>query len=578
MVSSQLVIDLATLQSWSGSYRSAPIALKLTGVKRTPIEVFLACKTVSHHCFILESMEDADSTGRYTFIGYDPSLEFFCKDGHVTIREPGRVTHHETTTPGAWLSTLLTDIAGPRVDFLPPFTGGFAGYIGYDYIKYAEPSLRLDSYDEEGFRDIDLMYFDKVIAFDHLTDEVYLIHTITLPSADSMGRHPATCAQDDEGDARNDEEALTQDDTETGARLSDSGPESLSELNSRAAEVLEQMAQVVTCGEMAEMPRLRTTSEFEALFSKEEFVDIIAKAKEHIVEGDIFQVVPSNRLRAPAEGSLFETYQLMRRTNPSPYMFYFSSDDLELAGCSPETLVKLTGDEVMTFPLAGTRPRGTTPAEDIQLEADLLADAKELAEHTMLVDLGRNDIGKVSRFGSVEVTEYMEILRFSHVMHIGSVVSGRVREGVTAMDAIQAVLPAGTLSGAPKIMACQIINDLEGVKRGIYGGAIGYISTTGDMDTCIAIRLAYKKGDNIYVRAGCGIVADSNPEAEWEETINKMKAVITALGDAQNPGRDSRSCDCAQDDGESFTSPISSPCGTQSHSAQDPDSTSEVTS
>lgn len=232
------------------------------------------------------------------------------------------------------------------------------------------------------------------------------------------------------------------------------------------------------------------------------------------------------------EGSLLDTYRVLRTSNPSPYMFYFSSEDVEIAGASPETLVKLEHDKLYTFPLAGTRKRGETEAEDQRLEQELLADEKERAEHNMLVDLGRNDIGKISRIASVEVVKYMEIERFSHVMHIGSTVTGTIREDKDAVDAVDAILPAGTLSGAPKLRACEIINELEDNKRGIYGGAIGYLDFTGNLDTCIAIRLAFAKNGKVYVRSGAGIVADSVPEKEYEECINKAKAVMNALKEA----------------------------------------------
>ena len=254
--------------------------------------------------------------------------------------------------------------------------------------------------------------------------------------------------------------------------------------------------------------------------------------KDYIKEGDIFQVVLSNRMEADMEGSLLDTYRVLRTSNPSPYMFYFSSEDVEIAGASPETLVKLENDKLYTFPLAGTRKRGETEAEDQRLEQELLADEKEKAEHNMLVDLGRNDIGKISRIASVEVVKYMEIERFSHVMHIGSTVTGTIREDKDAVDAVDAILPAGTLSGAPKLRACEIINELEDNKRGIYGGAIGYLDFTGNLDTCIAIRLAFAKNGKVYVRSGAGIVADSVPEKEYEECINKAKAVMNALKEA----------------------------------------------
>ena len=259
---------------------------------------------------------------------------------------------------------------------------------------------------------------------------------------------------------------------------------------------------------------------------------MVEKGKHYIFEGDIFQIVLSNRLSAPFEGSLLNTYRALRTINPSPYMFYFSGTDVEVAGASPETLVKLENGVLHTFPLAGSRPRGKSPEEDEELIKDLLSDEKELAEHNMLVDLGRNDLGRVSKFGTVEVEKYMDVLKFSHIMHIGSTVRGEIREDKDALDAIEAVLPAGTLSGAPKIRACQLIDELENCKRGIYGGAIGYIDFTGNMDTCIAIRIAYKKNGRVFVRSGAGIVADSVPKKEHTECINKAKAVINAIKDS----------------------------------------------
>ncbi|HBZ52612.1 MAG TPA: anthranilate synthase component I, partial [Eubacterium sp.] len=265
------------------------------------------------------------------------------------------------------------------------------------------------------------------------------------------------------------------------------------------------------------------------MYGKEEYCAMVEKAKAYIREGDIFQVVLSNRLSADFEGSLLNTYRCLRTINPSPYMFYFSGTDVEVAGASPETLVKLENGVLHTYPLAGTRKRGADEEEDKKLEAELLADEKELAEHNMLVDLGRNDLGKISEFGSVKVERLRSIERYSHVMHIGSMVGGKIRADKDALDAIEAVLPAGTLSGAPKIRACQIIGELEKNKRGIYGGAIGYIDFAGNMDTCIAIRIAYKKNGKVFVRSGAGIVGDSVPEKEYEECLNKAKAVINAL-------------------------------------------------
>ena len=289
------------------------------------------------------------------------------------------------------------------------------------------------------------------------------------------------------------------------------------------------MEELIRNGKPAEESRAKLKSDFRALFSKERYCEMVERAKHYIYEGDIFQVVLSNRLDADFEGSLLNAYRVLRTTNPSPYMFFFSSDDMEIAGASPETLVKLENGILHTFPLAGTRPRGLTEEQDRALERELLADEKELSEHNMLVDLGRNDIGKISKFGTVEVEKYMSVERYSHVMHIGSTVRGEILESKGALDAVDAVLPAGTLSGAPKIRACEIINELENNKRGVYGGAIGYIDFKGNLDTCIAIRLAFKKNGRVFVRSGAGIVADSVPENEFNECINKAKAVMNAL-------------------------------------------------
>lgn len=301
----------------------------------------------------------------------------------------------------------------------------------------------------------------------------------------------------------------------------------------KAVMELKRLIELLRNGEKRGEPGGKLLGEVTSLFGKEQFCAMVEKAKHHIHEGNIFQIVLSNRLSSPFEGSLLNTYRVLRTINPSPYMFYFSGTDVEVAGASPETLVKLENGVLHTFPLAGTRPRGKNDEEDKALETELLADEKELAEHNMLVDLGRNDLGKISKFGTVQVEKLHSVERFSHVMHIGSTVRGEITEKHDALDAIEAVLPAGTLSGAPKIRACQLIGELENNKRGIYGGAIGYIDFTGNMDTCIAIRIAYKKNGKVFVRSGAGIVADSVPEKEYEECINKARSSLKALKLAQ---------------------------------------------
>lgn len=468
----------------TGDYKQIPICTEVFSDVRTPIQVLRALQNVSHNCYMLESAEDNQVWGRYTFLGYNPTMEITCIDGNLRIKN-GSTTTETTNDPGSAIRKILADYKSPRIGGLPTFTGGLVGYFSYDYLKYSEPTLKLDAKDEEGFKDVDLMLFQQVIAFDNYRQKMILITNIST--------------------------------------------EDLDQSYEDGKKELEELKQLVATGEMKAHESGRMTSEIRQLFQKDEYCSMVEKGKEYIREGDIFQVVLSNRFEADFEGSLLDTYRVLRTTNPSPYMFYFSSDDIEIAGASPETLVKLENGILHTFPLAGTRPRGKTRKEDEQLEKELLADEKECAEHNMLVDLGRNDIGKLSKMGTVEVEKYMEIERFSHVMHIGSTVRGEIREDQDALDAVAAVLPAGTLSGAPKIRACEIINELEDNKRGIYGGAIGYLDFTGNMDTCIAIRIAFKKNGKVFIRSGAGIVADSIPENEYQECINKAKAVVTAL-------------------------------------------------
>ena len=469
----------------SGEYNIIPVSCEILSDVRTPIETMKILKTVSTHCYMLESVADNEKWGRYTFLGFEPKTSVTVKDGIMQIGD----VKIETQDPNSYLRQIMSEYKSPRFAYLPPFTGGLVGYFSYEYLGYSEPTARVKTEDEEGFQDIDLMLFDKVIAFDNYAQKIIIIVNMYL------------------------------NDLEVGYK--------------KAVMEIEKIKDLIIHGKPEGEHRGRLLSEPKPLFNKEEFVEMVEKAKHYIHEGDIFQIVLSNRLSAAFEGSLLDTYRYLRTINPSPYMFYFSGTDVEVAGASPETLVKLKDGILHTFPLAGTRPRGKTPAEDLALEMDLLRDEKELAEHNMLVDLGRNDLGKISRFGSVEVEILHAIERFSHVMHIGSTVRGIIRDEKDALDAIEAVLPAGTLSGAPKIRACQLIGELENNKRGIYGGAIGYIDFAGNMDTCIAIRIAYKKNGKVFVRSGAGIVADSVPEKEYEECINKAKAVVSALTEAQ---------------------------------------------
>lgn len=472
-------------------YSVIPVCREILSDFTTPIEVLKKLRRVSRHVYILESVENQEKWGRYTFLGYNPKLELTCTNGELTVKDvvTGKTETSHQAHPAVYIKELMKKYTSPKLEGFPSFTGGLVGYFSYDYIKYSEPTLNLDAKDEERFKDVDLMLFDKVIAFDNIHQKIVLITNISTSDLENE--------------------------------------------YAKAEADLAEMEQLIRNGKPADIPHGKLRSEFRRLFSEEQYCAMVEKAKHYIYEGDIFQVVLSNRLDADFDGSLLDAYRVLRATNPSPYMFFFSSDDMEIAGASPETLVKLENGTLHTFPLAGTRPRGATDEEDKRLETELLHDEKELSEHNMLVDLGRNDIGKVSKFGSVEVEKYMCIERYSHVMHIGSTVRGEILGSKSALDAVDAVLPAGTLSGAPKLRACEIINELENNKRGVYGGAVGYIDFRGNLDTCIAIRLAFKKNGRVFVRSGAGIVADSVPVNEYNECINKAKAVMNALTIAQ---------------------------------------------
>lgn len=467
-----------------GEYRNIPLATEILSDVQTPITLLKILQNVSKNCYLLESAEQNEHWGRYSFLGYDHKLEISATGEKLVIKGDG-VREINCKDPAIEIRKIIQENKSPRFKELPPFTGGLVGYFSYEYIRYSEPNLKLDAKDLEGFKDVDLMLFDKVIAYDNYRQKIILIVNISTGDIERS--------------------------FENGQRQ------------------LREMAHLIIKGEPKEEMPGKVASEFRYLFDEDKYCNMVERAKKYIYEGDIFQVVLSNRIDADFTGSLLGTYRALRSLNPSPYMFYFSSNNIEIAGASPETLVKLEDGVLHTFPLAGTCKRGRDDEEDERLSKELLANEKERAEHNMLVDLGRNDIGKISRFGSVLVEEYMGIEKFSHVMHIGSTVRGEIRDDKDACDAVAAVLPAGTLSGAPKFRACEIINELEDDKRGIYGGAIGYIDFTGNLDTCIAIRIAYKKNGKVMIRSGAGIVADSVPKKEYEECINKAKAVVKAL-------------------------------------------------
>lgn len=482
--------SLDQVKELAAGYDIVPVYKEILSDVRTPISVLKALKRVSSHTYLLESADNSNHWGRYSFLGYDPKLEISCKN-HV-MRIKGATTQTFTCDhPATEIRKVLEQYKSPKLADLPTFTGGLVGYFAYEYIRYAEPTLDFTVPDDDSsmVNDVDLMLFDKVIAFDHYKNKIFLITNI---STDDL------------------------------------------ELNyNKAIMELDALADLVVNGQEADIEPCHLESEFVSEFSKEEYEDVVVKTQNYIKEGDIFQAVVSNRREAKLKGSLLNAYRVLRTMNPSPYMFYLSGGDVELTGASPETLVKLTDKTLHTFPIAGTMPRGKNEAEDRAVEDKLIHDEKELAEHNMLVDLGRNDLGKISQFGSVKVEALHQLQRFSHVIHITSTVSGQIQDQYDALDAIQATLPAGTLSGAPKIRAIQILHDLEKSPRGVYGGAVGYIDFSGNMDVCIGIRMAMAKAGRVFVRSGGGIVRDSIPVNEYNETIHKAQSMVVAITEAQ---------------------------------------------
>lgn len=450
----------------------------------TPITLLRKIAEKSKRFFLLESIEGGEKWSRYSFLGFDPKARLYYKNGTLYIEGEGEA-ESRTDKPYEILREYMSHYKNPKFEELPPFTGGLVGYYGYSMISVAEPVLKLKRDDTNDF---DLMLFDKIIAYDHLKQKLIIMVNMKTNDCERQYR--------------------------------------------QAYEDIEKICELIASNEVLPAENSDKNVEFSSNFTEEEFCEMVEKTKEYIYDGDIFQCVVSRRFEADYESSLINAYRVLRTTNPSPYMVYLSIDDDEIISTSPETLVKLQNGVLNTFPIAGSRPRGKTKEEDVALEQELLKDEKELAEHNMLVDLGRNDIGKISEFNSVKVTEYQKVLRYSKIMHICSEVEGRLKDGFDAFDAIEALLPAGTLSGAPKIRACQIIEELEKTPRGVYGGAVGYVDFNGNLDTCIGIRMAVKHNNKVYVQAGAGIVADSVPHNEYLETMNKALAVINAVKNA----------------------------------------------
>lgn len=468
------------VKQYTKEYTYIPVCKELLADDITPILMLRKLAALDEQYFLLESVEGG-SLGRYSFLGYHPKLTVFCKNGITKVQENGMV-RILPGTPKEALQTILEMYRSPQIEGLPTFTGGLVGYFSYEMIQYAEPKLKIKQSD---VNDCELMMFDKLIAFDQLHHKVCFITNAK--------------AQDGEEGYR------------------------------KAVSELDAFVETIRLTEPVPYEKPLPAPEFTCNLSKEEYCAMVEKTKYYIKEGDIFQGVISRRFEADYDGSLFNAYRVLRTTNPSPYMYYIKMKEMQIAGTSPETMVKLTNGKLMTFPVAGTRKRGKDRAEDLALEKELLADEKECAEHNMLVDLARNDIGKIAEYGSVRVEDYMAVHRFSKVMHIASTVTGKLAVNKTCGDTIEALLPAGTLSGAPKFRACEIIDELEPVPRGVYGGAIGYLDFSGNLDVCIAIRTAVKKGKSVSVQAGAGIVADSIPENEYQECANKAGAVIEAI-------------------------------------------------
>ncbi len=469
----------------SKSYNKIPLSLEIYMDFHTPIGVLSHMREMYDEYFLLESIEGGEKWARYTFLGFDPKELFYVKEGKSFHKTKEGITQL-IGNPINILKSILKGYSAPKDNNLPPLTGGAVGYFGYETVKYVE-DIVLSNPDNLKAEDIKLMFFDELIAFDHLKQKITLICNIDGQAKD------ITKAYD------------------------------------------EAQSKIMKLYDFVNKPTKKHAVNFneEILFKsnmpKEVFIDKVIKAKSYIENGDIFQVVLSQVFKTKLNCELFDVYRVLRTINPSPYMYFMKFEDIEVAGASPETLVKVQDGTIITQPIAGTRRRGKTDEEDIRLEAELLSDQKERAEHNMLVDLARNDVGKISEFNSVAVSDYMGFKRLSHVIHLTTSVKGRLRKDLESIEAVKELLPAGTLSGAPKVRAMEIIEELETEKRGVYGGAIGYIGYDGNLDTCIAIRTVVKKDGIAYVQAGAGIVLDSDPESEYQETITKASAIFEAI-------------------------------------------------
>ena len=479
----------------SQGYNRIPVSRQVLADIDTPLSTFLKLASAPYS-YLFESVQGGEKWGRYSMIGL-PSRRVYKISGLVVTTElDGQcVAREEVADPLAWVDNLQKSFRVPELPGLPGFQGGLVGYFGYDTVRYIEPRLAASCPpDALGTPDILLMQSEEVVVFDNLSGRLHLIVMADPSVADALVK-----------------------------------------AETRLEELREQLRAPYQgdIGKPLVNPREVAETDFRSLFGADEFRNAVSQVKEYVLAGDIMQCVLSQRMQIPFTGDPVNIYRALRTLNPSPYMYCLNLGDFHVVGSSPEILARLEDGEVTVRPIAGTRKRGRNAEEDRALEQELLADPKEIAEHLMLIDLGRNDVGRVARTGEVRVTEQMVVERYSHVMHIVSNVTGKVKEGISAIDVLRAVHPAGTLSGAPKIRAMEIIDELESTKRGVYGGAVGYLSWNGNMDTAIAIRTAVIKDGVLNIQAGAGIVADSVPEMEWQETLNKGRAMFRAVALAE---------------------------------------------
>ncbi|HRK31921.1 MAG TPA: anthranilate synthase component I [Tepidisphaeraceae bacterium] len=495
--------DFDTFQARTQSYSCVPVYRQLLADKLTPVAAFEILGR-GEHAFLLESVVGGERIARYSFIAVAPSVVYSCHCGRASITRPDEPeSHFVTTDPLADLQSLLPAVSHFRDPLLPTFTGGLVGYAGYDTIRYYEAdSLPHPPADDRNIPDLQFGLYNELVVFDHVDKTVKVIANSLASTPSKQQPDPAERYRD-----------------------------ACRRVDAIVAKLQRPLSAVV--GEVDAVTPLNLP--FQSNLSREEYEAAGRKGMEYVRAGDIFQFVPSQRLRVQSKALPFDVYRALRIVNPSPFMFYLKSPACTLIGSSPEILCRVQDRVVTSRPLAGTRPRGKTPTEDAALEAELLADPKDRAEHIMLVDLHRNDVGRVSKHGTVRVTECMAIERYSHVMHISSSVQGELRDDSNAFDALRVSLPVGTVSGAPKIRAMQIIDEVEPTRRGPYGGAVGYFDFAGNSDTCIALRTIVHHSGNVFdLQAGAGVVADSVPASEYEETINKARAMLKAVQLAEN--------------------------------------------